>query len=64
VDKKVPPAQGALVGAGVFVAAVTIAYACLKLYDEPVRRWLGRKLLARHAKASGKRIAQASTPIK
>lgn len=46
VDKKVPPAQGALLGAGVFVAAVAIAWACLKLYDEPVRRWLSRKLLA------------------
>lgn len=47
VDKKVPAAQGALVGAGVFVAAVAIAYACLKLYDEPARRWLAAKLLAR-----------------
>lgn len=47
VDKKVPAAQGALVGAGVFVAAVAIAYACLKLYDEPARRWLAGKLLAR-----------------
>jgi peptidoglycan/LPS O-acetylase OafA/YrhL len=46
-DKKVPPAQGALVGAGVFVAAVAIAYACLKLYDEPARRWLADRLLAR-----------------
>jgi peptidoglycan/LPS O-acetylase OafA/YrhL len=47
VDKTVPAAQGALIGAGVFVAAVTIAYACLKLYDEPARRWLSGKLLAR-----------------
>jgi len=47
VDKKVPAAQGALVGAGVFVAAVAIAYACLKLYDEPARRWLAGKFLAR-----------------
>ena len=47
VDKKVPAAQGALVGAGVFVGAVAIAYACLKLYDEPARRWLAGKLLAR-----------------
>jgi peptidoglycan/LPS O-acetylase OafA/YrhL len=46
VDKKVPPVQGALVGAGVFAAAVTIAYACLKLYDEPARRWLAGRLLA------------------
>ena len=47
VDKKIPAAQGALVGAGVFVAAVAIAYACLKLYDEPARRWLAGKFLAR-----------------
>lgn len=26
-----------------FVSAVIIAYACLKLYDEPVRRWLRKK---------------------
>jgi hypothetical protein len=31
----------------VFGLAVTIAYACLKLYDEPTRRWLARKILAR-----------------
>ena len=47
VDKKVGPVEGALVGAGVFVAAVAIAYACLKLYDEPARRWLAGKLLGR-----------------
>jgi peptidoglycan/LPS O-acetylase OafA/YrhL len=46
VDKKVPAGQGALVGAGVFVAAVAMAYACLKLCDEPARRWLAGKLLA------------------
>jgi peptidoglycan/LPS O-acetylase OafA/YrhL len=46
VDRKVPAGQGALVGAGVFVAAIAIAYACLKFYDEPARRWLGGKLLA------------------
>ncbi|MCB2408619.1 acyltransferase family protein [Hymenobacter lucidus] len=27
-----------------FVTAVALAYACLKLYDEPVRKWLRRKL--------------------
>jgi peptidoglycan/LPS O-acetylase OafA/YrhL len=47
VDRKVPAAQGGLVGAGVFVAAIAIAYACLKLYDEPARRWLAGKFLAR-----------------
>lgn len=47
VDRKVPAAQGALVGAGVFVLAVLIAYASLKLYDEPARRWLAARLLRR-----------------
>jgi peptidoglycan/LPS O-acetylase OafA/YrhL len=47
VDKKPSPALGALAGAGVFAVAVAIAWACLKLYDEPVRRWLAGKLLAR-----------------
>lgn len=28
----------------IFVINVTLAYACLKLYDEPVRKWLARKL--------------------
>jgi peptidoglycan/LPS O-acetylase OafA/YrhL len=47
VDHKIPAAQGAVVGAGVFVAAVAIAWAALKLYDEPVRRWLAGRLLRR-----------------
>ncbi len=31
----------------VFVSSVVIAYACLKLYDEPVRKWLGKKVLGK-----------------
>jgi peptidoglycan/LPS O-acetylase OafA/YrhL len=27
----------------IFIGAPVLAYACLKLYDEPVRRWLSRK---------------------
>ncbi|MGI4762402.1 MAG: acyltransferase family protein [Janthinobacterium lividum] len=30
-----------------FVVAVALAYACLKFYDEPVRRWLRNRLMAR-----------------
>lgn len=45
VDRKIPARQGAVVGVGVFVAAVTLAYACLKLYDEPVRRRLAGRFL-------------------
>jgi peptidoglycan/LPS O-acetylase OafA/YrhL len=47
VDKKIGPGEGALVGAGVFVMAVAIAWASLKLYDEPVRRWLAKRFLAK-----------------
>lgn len=45
VDRKVPPRIGVPVGAALVVAAVAMAYASLKLYDEPLRRWLSRRLL-------------------
>lgn len=46
-DRKIPAQQGAVVGIGVFIATIVIAWACLKLYDEPVRKWLAAKLLRR-----------------
>ena len=49
IQKRIPPAQGAIWGALLLVVAVSIAYACLKLYDEPVRRWLSRRFLTRAA---------------
>lgn len=33
-----------VVALGVYVWNIIVAYACLKLYDEPVRKWLRRKL--------------------
>jgi peptidoglycan/LPS O-acetylase OafA/YrhL len=46
VLQKHPPLwQSIVVGVLLFVTAVTVAYACLKLYDEPVRRWLSAKFL-------------------
>ena len=33
------------VAALVVISSILLAYLCLKLYDEPVRRWLGRKFL-------------------
>lgn len=45
VDKKLPFGNAFTVGIVVFITAVLIAYACLKLYDEPVRRWLQKKVL-------------------
>ena len=44
-DGKFTPLQGVVWGAALFLAAIVIAYACLKLYDEPVRRWLNRRFL-------------------
>lgn len=32
---------------GVLALNVVVAYLCLKLYDEPVRKWLGKKFLAK-----------------
>jgi peptidoglycan/LPS O-acetylase OafA/YrhL len=51
-DGKLTPLQGVAWGGALFVTAVAIAYACLKLYDEPVRRWLNRRFL----------VAGATTP--
>ncbi len=34
-------------GAVLVITSITLAYACLKLYDEPVREWLKNKFLVR-----------------
>lgn len=49
IRDKVPAGRGAAAGVLLFVTSIAIAYACLKLYDEPVRRWLSRRFLARAA---------------
>jgi peptidoglycan/LPS O-acetylase OafA/YrhL len=43
----ISPMRGFAWGAVVFVSAISIAYASLKIYDEPVRRWLSRRMLRR-----------------
>jgi peptidoglycan/LPS O-acetylase OafA/YrhL len=48
------PLAGAAVGVGVLAAALTIAYASLRLYDMPVRRWLASRLLRRGRVGSGR----------
>jgi len=47
IDRKPTLAHSAPMGVALFVTAVAIAYACLKLYDEPVRRWLSARFLQR-----------------
>jgi peptidoglycan/LPS O-acetylase OafA/YrhL len=45
-DHKISLQQGVPVALLVFFSSIAIAYACLKFYDEPVRLWLKKKVLA------------------
>lgn len=47
VDNKVSIQDGYVLGIGVLIASILIAYLCLKLYDEPVRNWLQNKFQKR-----------------
>ncbi|KLT69705.1 acyltransferase family protein [Flavobacterium sp. ABG] len=47
VDNKVALKNGYMLGIGVLIASIVLAYACLKLYDEPVRNWLQKKFQKR-----------------
>lgn len=51
------PLQLVLVAVGILVATVALAYACLKVYDEPVRKWLTKRFMpaSEQRVASGKR---------
>lgn len=45
----IPAARGAIFGILLLITALTIAYASLKLYDEPLRRWLSGRFLPKAA---------------
>lgn len=47
VDKHIPPERGAVAGVALVGGAVAIAFASLKFYDEPVRRYLASRFLPR-----------------
>jgi len=50
VNNKIPlGTQGLLVGLLLVIVSIAIAYASLKLYDEPVREWLKKKVLMKKA---------------
>ena len=40
IDNKKTLQDSYLVGIGVLLTSILVAYLCLKLYDEPVRNWL------------------------
>jgi peptidoglycan/LPS O-acetylase OafA/YrhL len=43
VNNKIKLSEGFFPGLGVFFLSIALAYACLKLYDEPVRNWLKKR---------------------
>lgn len=45
IDNKIPLAQALPIGLFAFLFCVVLAYSSLKLYDEPVRLWLKKKIL-------------------
>ncbi|HAL80839.1 MAG TPA: acyltransferase [Mucilaginibacter sp.] len=42
-------AYGLFVGLLLFISSIAIAWACLKLYDEPIRNWLAKRYLVKKA---------------
>jgi len=46
-DNKVSLQDGWPFGLLVLISAVTIAYVCLRFYDEPIRAWLKKKVLSK-----------------
>ncbi len=44
-DKKVPLKDAFPMSVLAFLSCITLAWVCLKFYDEPVRRWLNKKVL-------------------
>jgi peptidoglycan/LPS O-acetylase OafA/YrhL len=46
-DKKLSIQQAYPVALLVFVASIVLAYVCLKFYDEPVRAWLKKRVMAK-----------------
>ncbi|MFT3679017.1 MAG: acyltransferase [Ferruginibacter sp.] len=44
-NNKMPLEKALPVTIGSFIGCIVLAYACLKLYDEPVRKWLKKKFM-------------------
>lgn len=44
-NNQIPFSQALPVGAGVILGNILLAYLLLKIYDEPVRKYLARKFL-------------------
>lgn len=49
-DNKIPLRDAIPYGILTFMSSILLAYACLKFYDEPVRKWLQKKVLSKAIK--------------
>ena len=47
-NNKAPFWEALLIAMLIFVSSIVLAYACLKLYDEPIRRWLNKKKMLKN----------------
>lgn len=45
VDKHIPMSDGWPMGVALLITSILLAYACLKFYDIPVRKWLVEKIV-------------------
>ena len=45
VNNQIPMEQGVWVGSGIMILTIALAYLLLKVYDEPVRKWLSKKFM-------------------
>ena len=50
VEHKLPISTSYPIAILVFVSSIVLAYACLKWFDEPVRKWLTRRFITKAAK--------------
>lgn len=50
INNDIPLQQGIYVGIGILIGSVMLSYAALKLYDEPVRKWLAKRYLKKSLK--------------
>lgn len=48
-NNKVPIEKGIFMGLLLFITSIFVAYACLKVYDEPFRNWLQQRFLIKKA---------------
>jgi peptidoglycan/LPS O-acetylase OafA/YrhL len=52
VNNNIPLVQGTLTGIALLIIMIILSYASLKLYDEPVRKWLSNRFIYQNKNAT------------